>query len=351
MIQLQYKNMMKAAMMLMMTCLSVSSFGGVTGVGNTGDISFQFDFARSTAVQILKNVDVAQLSRAGTSQRITQFYQACQQSMYLGALQTEFVLVANIPDGHAGSAIARRVDRSIIEINRPLVERLNARNQFGAASYTAIVLHEVGHDCVYQGHPVNDSYDQLLNELAIKLMEASNQSVNSDFMNINFVSRVSENARVNFADLSRSVQVQIIDQYLNYMGDWAYYNYRSSFADRPAPASQFQISSMVSLAPSWASMMFNQNQIDLAVMKNNILQPMSERKRFVGVVGNRTSDIPTWLSCRSQSSGGRVVGANCRLLVSYEFLNQSSLKRMKQQVNFSINLFGRLEVQEIKNEK
>lgn len=324
---------------------------GVTGVGNTNDISFQFDFAKTTAIQILKNVTPEALLLSSNEEELKSFYQACRLTMYKGALATDFVLVSNIDDGGGLHALAKRANTSLIEINRPLMESLQRQNMLSMSSLTSIMLHEVGHDCTYRGRPVDDSFDALLNKLALKLMQASNDSTKSDFLMIDFVYKVNESQPVDFLDLPRSSQIQIIDAYLNYLGDWVYYSNKPFFVERPQWASLFEISPAISLAPSWSSVLFDPRQAELVQVQRSILKSVSETKKFLAETGGRRLEIANSLRCTTSPELRRSSSVQCSLNVDFKSLGLPALRSYRQKVDFTADVFNKIQITKIESTK
>ena len=326
---------------------------GIFGSGNTADSSLQFNFVRSTALMILKNVSARDVQAVSSSADLAKLYEHCRETMYLGLVRTSFELVEQIPDGGRYHALAKRVNKDLIQISRQEVQRLMKNNTLTAPFMTALFLHEVGHDCVWEGKPLDDKHDGMLNLLGTMVVEASGARSFTSYIDIDFVQKVELGKPVVFLDLSEYVRQNLVKKYLDYVGDWAYLQNRSAFTDRPAPASEFYANSKNSWFLGWGSLL-NQNQIPgtLQYMVENLLKASFTKQNFAYYAGGNqslVSFLPTQLSCRAEKRAG-VNGASCTLDISWTPLADARFASQKPRLEFFLNIFGQWEVTRLQME-
>lgn len=325
---------------------------GVGGVGNTGDISVQFDFAREAATQILQRTSAFELFEASQSRSLRELYRQCREPMYRGALTTNFVLVDSIDDGNSYHALAKRITASQqILISRREMERLANNQSLSTGLLVAVILHEVGHDCTFNGAPVDDSYDEQLNALALELNRV-NQRINAGaYKDVDFLAKVERRESVTFQNLSAYAQEALSTLYLNYVGDWIYQRYQDRFRFRPAPASDFYATSMTSIFSGW-------NSLNLAVAAVNreintvvygVLRGTFEERSLAYYDAFERKPLPSLLDCSMKRDLVENTSvADCSLEIEWSPLPVDTLQALSQRILFSINTFGDVRVSEIR---
>lgn len=321
---------------------STAAARGVAGIGNTGDISIQFEFAREIAVQTLRNVSVFDLFESAPQPQLRDLYRSCRDSMYRGAVLTEFELLEKIEDGNQFHALARRLPGKI-QISRTEMERLSAAGSLNTGLLVAVILHEVGHDCSINGNPVGDSYDQLLNQLALELHRASRRISAGVFRDLEFVERVKRRQSVSFQQLSPAARESIAISYLNYVGDWIYQRFEERFRYRPAPASDFYATADTSLYPGWnaINLATNSTNREINAVVYGVLRASFEEKSLATYDSYQRQPLPTDLTCSiDHDRVENLQFATCSLTVYWHELPVDSLKDFRQQLRFTINSLG-----------
>src|SRR5690606_13615101 len=115
---------------------------GVFGSGNTGDLTIQLQFAKTNAISFIKAVDPKTFANFVNDPALKNLYLACRDSMFAGAVRTEFAIVEEIPDDNDHHAVMRRVGTTI-EVSRRQMQGLLAAGLLTAPALTAHILHEV----------------------------------------------------------------------------------------------------------------------------------------------------------------------------------------------------------------
>ncbi|OFZ20480.1 MAG: hypothetical protein A2X94_10735 [Bdellovibrionales bacterium GWB1_55_8] len=331
---------------------SGSGHAGAGGAGNTGDNSIQFAFAKSTAAQILQSVSVPSLAVASGRPSVAKFYENCRDQMYLGALRTRFELVDSIPDGAGYHALAQRLPGGILRISRVEMEKLAEMRQLTAPFLTALVLHEVGHDCASDGVVADDRADALLNDLSEALLRAAGNNTLVHLVDVDFIERVGRGESVRWIDLSSRVRRELARKYADYVGDWVYLKNRSQFSERPAPASQFYTSEATSLIPGWgtsvplhagAQLKGVVDQLLAATYKSQDLSFYDSSEQSSNPGTARTKALPTALVCRANDRS-----ASCRVAVSWAAAGLDSLVSFAPEIHFTIDIFGELKIERIR---
>ena len=323
---------------------------GVGGVGNTGDISIQLEFARESAVEILRSISIFDLFEESQSPALKDFYRACRDSMYRAAVHTTFELVDKIDDGNSYHALARREAGRIL-VSRQEMQRLSENHALSADLLVAVVLHEVGHDCTIQGSPVDDSFDPMLNRLGVSLYQTSRKISQGAFKDLEFIAMVEERKPVSLADLSPRSQELIAQQYLNYVGDWLFVRYQDRFHFRPAPASDFYATERTSIFPGWNSL--NQAIVtmnrEINAVVFGVLRATFEQKSLAYYDSYNRLPIPTVLNCSLQRNEVENLSfAACGLDVFWHMLPLESLRGRSQKISFTLNSLGQVVVTEIR---
>lgn len=322
---------------------------GVGGVGNTGDISVEFDFAREVAVQTLRKTSVFDLFESSGDRNLRDFYRSCREAMFRGAATAEFKLVDEIQDGNRYHALAKRVGAEIW-ISRTEMERLSANSLLSASTLIAVIIHEVGHDCVIEGRPVDDAFDARLNNLALELSKASQNMTVSSYRDIEFISAVERRESVRLQQLSPSVKGALATAYLNYMGDWVFRRYEDRFRFRPAPASDFYATSSTSIFLGWNSL----NQIlvganrEINTLVFGVLRGTFEERSLAYYDSFERVALPTALACSiRRDTIENMSVADCSLDVFWAPLPAPALQTISQRIDFTVNAFGNLELRQI----
>lgn len=316
---------------------------GISGVGNTGDSSIVFEFAKSTAIAVIREVSPSGVLRISGKDSLRELYQECRQAMYIGAIRTVFREVEKIPDGNGYHALARRLPGHVIEISRSEMQRLLQAGTLTSTLVAAITLHEVGHDCVLHGTPVNDAYDDRLNELGMSLLKASSSQSLAYFLDVELIARLKQGEPIGFLDLSSHARQIITRKYLDYVGDWAFLQNRNLFQDRPASASNFYADFNSSWFRGWGNIGLSQLGApeSLQIIVRNILRASFETENLSYFDGKQNRPLPVELSCQYvESHGEALAAADCMLNVSWSPLLSAGLAAIRQKIFFSIDLLG-----------
>lgn len=323
----------------------VNGFAGVFGSGNTADSSLQFNFVRSTGLMLLKETDAKAVEESSNNPALGRLYGACRETMYKGLLSTSFELVEKIPDGGRYHALARRVGVDTIRISRSEIAKMSKAGTLTAPFLTALVLHEVGHDCVFDGKKLDDSADPDLNELALAAIEASGAKNFSAYLDIDFIKRVNAGENVIFLDLSSRQRERILSRYLDYLGDWIYLQNKDKFPERPAPASDFFANFDTSWFLGWGSLL-NRNALDpvSAGAARGILQATHEMHDFAYFNGAKNTALPRKLSCKP-IGGDSTVG--CALLIDTTVAGPIGILARQQEILFTLDIFGNLVIRRV----
>jgi hypothetical protein len=337
-------------MLISLWILPSSSWArGVGGVGNTGDISIQFEFSRENAIAILRSVSIFDLYEDTQSTALRDLYRSCRDTMFRGAVNTVFELVETIDDGNSYHALARRLgDR--IQISRHEMQRLSESGSLSADLLVAVVLHEVGHDCRIQGRPVDDSYDPLLNQLGVALYRTSRKISQGAFKDLEFIAMVEERKPVQLNNLSPRSQELLTQQYLNYVGDWLYLRYQDRFHFRPSAASDFYATERTAIFPGW-------NLVNQAIVTMNreinaivfgVLRASFEQKSLAYYDSFNRLPLPTTLNCTKQRNEVENLSfASCALEVYWSSLPVDSLSQKRQRIAFTLNSLSQIAITDI----
>ena len=321
---------------------------GVFGGGNTGDSTIQFEFIKSTAVSMLRSVTPKDVSRHTRNKELERIYRLCHEQMYVGMLKTKLQVVEEIPDGGEHHALARRLPGFVTQVSRTEMEKLMKNGNLTPALITAIMLHEVGHDCELEGTRLDDEYDPLLNELAKNLVLISSAHSLSHFIDIDFVEKVKKNEDVQFADLSAQAQKKLNSKYLDFVGDWLYLNNKSILEYRPAPASNLYASLNTSWFKGWGSMpLFASDQQIIRKLVRRILEPSFEAKRMIYFDGESNQNLPIDLSCHYLFANVKEAAtAQCEITIKWPEISGVA-NRQEVFMLFRINVFGTVKVRKI----
>jgi hypothetical protein len=327
--------------------MSIQAWGGAFGVGNTADLAMHLQFAKTSAISFLKAIDAEQLAAATVDADLNGFYQQCREIMFRGALKTEFSIVNEIPDGHNQQAVMKRKGR-LIEVNRYLLEKMAGLDLMNASRLTAYLLHEVGHDCLWQGQPVDDSFDPLLDRLANTLVQISGQKAFANFLTLDFIEKIEKNQTVYFSDLAWASRLQLTNAYLDYFGDWSWSRFQQWFSplrmERPVPASRFNADQSTSIFVGWNQIPVSGSELKMIVRQllESAFQSQSLTYRF----SQKDEALPTQLQCRRQrrhqQSG---VACDLDILWPREVKRRLGIESMK--INFWTGILGELKIDNI----
>jgi hypothetical protein len=322
-----------------------STYAGIGGAGNTADISIQIEFVRATAIQILKAVTPRDLPASPKGDDLQQLYSACRQTMLIDALKTKIRLVDEIPDGGDYHALARRVSPDVTELSRTELDKMMKNGVFSASVLTALFIHEVGHDCIYNGRPVDDSFDPMLNELGASLVSTYNAQSLTGYIDVDFVSKVKSGAGAQpFHELSSSARKQIARKFIDYLGDWLYIENHAFLGERPAPASDFYATSATSFFPGWGVLNSNRGvstPIAMNLVINNLLKASFETGSISFFDGKRNAPLPTRMDCSYLDNvGNSLSGAKCQLQISWSNLLGADVSKSGVSMEFQIDLAG-----------
>lgn len=317
---------------------------GVIGVGNSGDISMQLGFAKNTAVSTLRHVTVDSLVRQSLNAGIVNFYRSCRQVMYVGALNTEFQLVESLDDTNGFHALARRINKKTIQVSRRQLETLADNGTLTSSFLTAMVLHEVGHDCEYNGHPVGDRFDGLLDVLAQNLiLESTNQTYNHE-RHMVLLQRVRRRQKVTTEHIPQKLKTELVHRYIDYIGDLAYLELSHGLKERPLPASRFFESLAASVFKSWSKVELSPYS-QLHHFRGVILEPPLKTKNFSWLNQGVEEPLNTSMECVSKQKED-LETAICTIYV-YWPEDFHDLARSIQ-IGFETNIFGHIKLKQIK---
>ncbi len=324
--------------------IPLNSHAGVFGVGNSGDVSMQLSFAKTTAVSTLRHVDFKDLVRNYAPPRISNFYRQCRQEMYLGALRTEFQLVEEIDDSNGFHAVARRISKKTILISRRQLEYLASNGTLTSTFMTGLVLHEVGHDCTYKGKPVDDRFDGLLDVLAQNLILLSTKETFNHQRHMTLLQRVKSRKKVTSVHIPQQLKSKLVKKYIDYIGDLAYQDLGADLDYRPIPASRYYESLSTNIFKSWS-------QIDLTPFsklrnfRETLIEPPLNSDNFSYKAGSEIKPLRTKLTCVPKIVDG-IDNAVCALLVYWPKRFHNITRSI--QIGFSTNVFGQFSVDTIK---
>lgn len=317
---------------------------GVIGVGNSGDISMQLGFAKNTAVSTLRHVTVDSLVGQSVNAGIVNFYRSCRQVMYVGALNTEFELVDSLDDTNGFHALARRINKKTILVSRRQLETLADNGTLTSSFLTAMVLHEVGHDCEYNGNPVGDRFDGLLDVLAQSLiLESTNQTYNHE-RHMVLLQRIRKRQKVTIEHIPQKLKTELVHRYIDYIGDLAYVELSHGLKERPLPASRFFESLAASVFKSWSKVELSPFS-PLHRFKNLIIKPPLKTKNFSWLNNGEEEPLTTRMGCLSKDVDG-LETAICTIYV-YWPEDFHDLARSIQ-IAFETNIFGHIKLTQIK---
>jgi hypothetical protein len=334
-----------------------SAIAGVFGVGNSGDLSIQLQFAKTNALTFIKIVTPENLKESSNNDDLFNLYRQCRETMLVSAIKTEFELVDVIPDGGEYHAVMRR-NGSNLQVSRTMMEYMAKQGLFTAQAISAHFIHEMAHDCIYNGKPVDDSFDPLLDKLGETIIRtASSQSI-SAFRSFDFTEKVKNKEPVLFISLPAEARRQITKAYLDYIGDWAFINFGtiqslntyapSCNAARPAPASQFYANSNTSVFPGWAY--FDPNEETLKVVSEKILKPSYQTKSLSFSDGTSNKPSPTQMTCLP-TKANHLSASVCTLNISWSTLKNKDLQKNIVSINLTMDLIGNLEINKITVQK
>lgn len=255
-----------------------------------------------------------------------------------------------IDDGEGFDAVAQRLP-DVVRLSRKSLEGFARSGTLTATFLTAMILHEVGHDCSLNGSPVTDKQDALLNELAEGLIRASNNSVNTQVIDVHFVERVNAGNSVVFHELSAATRRKIVQKYLDYVGDWVYSRERRLFGDRPAPASDFFADYKTSVYEGWGRLPQTVlSQSSFGPVLEGILKPSFERTGFFYSLSNGTVEqLPSALQCLSVRDEDSALNAStCSLTVHWSHLLPDPHGLLKQEIRFTLDVLGTLQIHSVR---
>ncbi len=319
---------------------------GVAGVGNTGDSSLLFNQARNSSIHILKSVSYDDLLNHTDNYELVDFYRSCRRSMFLGAINTEFELVESITDTESRSALARRT-RNIIQISLEELDRLVEQNQLTTDLLVAVILHEVGHDCVLNRKMVDDSYDSLLNELGFTLQRAISSLAVPEVLIQSFLSRVRAQEPIQFLDMPELLRNEILNNYLDFMGDWAFNRLPHSLQVRPKSASKFEGHLGISEVPTWSGILKMEDQTVLSSFARVLLEPAFKSGLFVRKQGSAVAPLDKKLTCSSVKSILQgLVSCKLEIPISFRGIDRSRANQTFS-ISFDIDDFGDLAITKI----
>lgn len=324
---------------------------GVGGIGNTGDITIQLDLAKELAIQLLKNVSGFDLyDQVGRSPQ-QKLYHVCRAAMYKGTVLTEFEIVPSIPESGGLNAIAQRVGTKI-RISRHEYERMSRLGQIDMPFLVTLVLQEVGHDCEYNGSPVDDSFDPLLNQLAIDLYKASSRTRFGSLKDLEFIEQIrngnGESMQIDM--LSPATLAILVNAYLNYIGDWTYERYKNRFHFRPAPASDYFATHETSVYSGWhqlhEALPYSNEEINALVY--GLLRATFEEKAFFVYQDFRRTVLPSRVKCSIvRNELENIDVAKCKLKVYWTELPVASLRGFVPRIRFEVDALGRTRISQI----
>lgn len=328
---------------LYLALLNTSSFAGVGGAGNTGDSSLQFNFARASALNLIQSISPQTLYEHNGRKNIRDFYTQCRQTLFLGTLKTRFELVDSISDGVSDQkqefhALAQRLPNAVIRINRTELEKLQKSGTLNGPFLTAVVLHEVGHDCNLNNQiPVtaDDSWDPLLNDFSNAMIQTSLSESTTRWVDLEFIEKVRTQNTVSWVDLSSRLRKQISARAIDYLGDWIYLKNKSTLSERPAPASQFMTSPETSLFSGWGQTELRLLSLSTQGVIENILKPSYQTSELSFRSPQGIRSLPNHLECHPVEEK-----IQCALSILESTLPEKF--SFNQEIRFSLDFYGNL---------
>lgn len=323
---------------------------GVGGIGNTTDLTIQLGLAKEASIRILQSVSIFHLANEKAPTPVIELYRACRDTMYRGSVATQFRIVETIPDGEGYHALAKRVGQETW-ISRNELEKTAREGKVPEGLLVTVLLHEVAHDCVMNGDPVDDRFDEIINQLISALIQVAEVHQHAAFKDMEFVARVKAGERPGFQDLSGGSQLALTHAYLDYLGDWVYERYRDRFRYRPAPASKFYASAETAMYPGWAYLheAVYETSPELDLLVYGIMRACFEEKGFAQYEGHRRVPLRTSLHCSSKYNVAENLSfVDCVLEVSWSTLPSRELSQLSQRMDFELDSLGRIRVKRIR---
>lgn len=331
-------------------CLSSFAFAGVSGVGNTTDITIQLDLTRQTGVQVLRQVSSFDLEDVTGDAEAKDLYTRCRDAMYRGAVASHFQIVDEIPDGDGYMALARRRSPTEIEISRRQMEQLRDAGTLSGGVLLSVFLHEVAHDCQIGQKAIDDSYDPLINRMVQGVLGAAHRVEDSAFQDLQFVAKVKSAETVTIEDLSPGSRSALSDAYINYLGDWIFENLKERFRYRPAPATDFYATQETSVYPGWAHVKEAMASVtpEVEALVFGVMRASFEEKAFSVYRDFHRMPLPTSLACKEALDGVENLSfADCVLQVSWSSLPIVSLQGGTQKIQFQVDSLSRVRITRI----
>lgn len=317
---------------------------GVSGVGNTTDLTIQLELTQQAGLKILREVSSFDLEDVSRDQEAADLYRACRDTMYRGGVDTRFTIVDVIPDGSDYHALAKRTATTEIQVSRREIDRLSQAGTLSGGLLVTVFLHEVAHDCKLGPNRVDDSFDPLINRMVQSLLKASQQATNGSFRDLEFIAQVRSGKRVSYDDLSPGVRRILSDAYINYLGDWLYESLKERFRYRPAPATDFYATAETSVYPGWALVREAMTGVspEVEALVFGVMRASFEEKSLSVYRDFRRDPLPTRLACKERFDNVENLSfAECDLIVSWSSLPLATLQPGVQRVRFEVDSLSR----------
>lgn len=322
---------------------------GVFGSGNTGDLTLQLNFARSTAIAYVRATPPQDVWGHLENLEARRIYKECRPEILEGLLNLSFEVVEALPEGKGFHAFMQRVG-SRIRMSRTEYERGIARGLVTGPSLVAHVIHEVAHDCKLDGKPVDDTFDPLLDQIGHAVVLAGVNKNLSPFQDYVIIRDVHKGTPISFNSLSLRLREELTKKILSFAGEHLYFANRDSilkrFGERPVSAARMERGHPGSRIPTWTEVSSALPVLDQIFVHQFIVGSL-EAKTLSRFTPSGPTEIPRQLDCRSALTRmGR--GVRCWLTVSLEELptaHRLNLRRI--QLRFTLDIFGDIHVEQI----
>lgn len=321
----------------------------VFGSGNTGDLTLQLNFARSTAIAYVRALPAQDLWTHTNDLEVRQLYKECRSTLLEGLLSLSFQVVGRIPDGEGLHAFMQRADGKI-RISRHEYERGISRGLVTGPSLVAHLLHEVGHDCVLNGQRLDDSQDSLLDRMGQTVVSAGVNKSLSPYLDYQVIRDVQQNKPVSFESLSAKIREDLTKQILEFAGERLYFANRttilSRFGERPASAARLERSHPGSRIPTWSEVAVEMSVLDQIFIRHFIEGSLLMKAPTVATHSGGEA-IPRQLHCVNASMSSEK-GIRCRLSLDLRTLGAAErLQMQKVQMTFTLDIFGEVRIESI----
>lgn len=322
---------------------------GVFGSGNTGDLTLQLNFARSTAIAYVRATPPQDVWGHLQDLEARRIYKECRPDILEGLLNLSFEIVESLPEGKGFHAFMQRTG-SRIRMSRSEYERGISRGLVTGPSLVAHVIHEVAHDCKLDGKPVDDAFDPLLDQIGHAVVIAGVNKNLSPFQDYVIIRDVHKGAPISFNSLSPRLREELTKKILSFAGEHVYFANRESilkrFGERPVSADRMVRTHPGSRIPTWNEVSSALPALEQIFITQFIIGSL-EAKTLSRFTPSGPAEIPRQLDCRSALTRmGR--GVRCWLTVNLDELPTAHRLNMRRiQLRFTLDIFGDIHVEQI----